>query len=214
MTDIPSWWMKGDWFDVCSCVVPCPCGFAQPPTNNRCEGVMAYHVREGAYGDVRVDGLNVIVIVAFEGNAWAKENPVSIGIFMDESANEAQRQALQKVFSGEAGGWMGVFGELVGEVWGLEFVRIDIDVAEDLADWRVEVPGKVKGFAQALSGPTTPPGARVQLHNAPGSEVGPGQAMTFGKAVDAEVDAFGIRGRWEGQSSKHIPFDWTGPEFG
>jgi len=214
MMNIPSWRMKGDWFDLCSCNVPCPCGFAQPPTNNRCEGVMAYHVREGSYGAVRVDGLNVIAIVAFEGNAWAQENPVSLGIFMDERANEAQREALQKIFSGEAGGWMGVFAELVGDVWGLEFVPIELEVAEDLAHWRVEIPGKVKGFAKALSGPTTPPGARVQLHNAPGSEVGPGQVMTWGKSVDAEVDAFGLRGSWAGQSSKHIPFDWTGPEFG
>src|SRR5206468_11172224 len=56
MTDIPQWWMKGDWFDVCSCNIPCPCEFAQPPTNNHCDGVMAYHIREGAYGDVRLDG--------------------------------------------------------------------------------------------------------------------------------------------------------------
>ncbi|HEX2238900.1 MAG TPA: DUF1326 domain-containing protein [Gammaproteobacteria bacterium] len=58
MAGIPDWWMKGDWFDVCSCNLPCPCAFAQAPTNNHCEGVMAYHVREGAYGDIRLDGLN------------------------------------------------------------------------------------------------------------------------------------------------------------
>src|SRR5512132_3441 len=69
MVDIPTWWMKSDWFDVCSCNVPCPCGFAQAPTNNRCEGVLAYHVREGTYGDVVLDGLNVIVIAIFEGKA-------------------------------------------------------------------------------------------------------------------------------------------------
>jgi hypothetical protein len=28
------------------------------------------------------------------------------------------------------------------------------------------------------------------------------------------VDAFGLRWSWAGQSSKHIPFDWTGPAFG
>jgi hypothetical protein len=60
MTDIPHWWMRGDWFDVCSCDIACPCEFAQPPTNNRCEGVLAYQVREGAYGDVRLDGPNVL----------------------------------------------------------------------------------------------------------------------------------------------------------
>lgn len=210
---VPSWWMKGDWFDACSCNIPCPCGFAQAPTDDRCEGVMAYHIREGAYGDVELDGLNVIAVVEFEGNAWEKENPVALGILMDERATEAQRESLQQVFSGEAGGWMGEFAELVGEVRGLEFVPIEMEIADDLAQWRVEVPGKVKASAEALSGPTTPAGARVQLHNAPGSETGPGQIMTWGKAIESEVEAFGVRGSWEGQSSKHIPFDWTGPEF-
>ena len=60
MADIPQWWMRGDWFDVCSCNIACPCEFAQPPTNNHCEGVMAYHIREGAYGDVRLDDLSII----------------------------------------------------------------------------------------------------------------------------------------------------------
>jgi hypothetical protein len=176
---------------------------------------MAYHIREGAYGDVRLDGLNVIAVAVFDGNAWAREAKVSmVGVFMDERADPAQREALQKVFSGQAGGWMGFFAQLVGEVRGLEFVPIEFEVAKDLAHWRAEIPGRVKAFAEALSGPTTPPGARVQLHNAPGSEVGPGQIMTWGKAVDNDVDAFGLRWSWAGQSSKHIPFDWTGPQFG
>src|SRR5215216_2131536 len=86
MKDIPNWWMKGDWFDVCSCNIPCPCGFAQAPTNNHCEGVLAYHIREGSYGDVELNGLNVIAVGTFDGNVWAKENPVSLGILMDERA--------------------------------------------------------------------------------------------------------------------------------
>ncbi len=63
MADIPNWWMRGDWFDVCSCNIACPCEFAQPPTNNHCEGVMAYHIREGAYGDVRLDALSIIAVL-------------------------------------------------------------------------------------------------------------------------------------------------------
>jgi hypothetical protein len=211
MANIPSWWMNGDWFDVCSCNVPCPCGFAQAPTNNRCEGVMAYHIREGAYGDIGLGGLNLIVVVTFEGNAWEKENPVSIGIVMDERASDSQREALQTVFSGQAGGWMGIFSELVGEVRGLDFAQIEFEVADDLGHWRAESPGRLKARGEALTGPTTPPGTRVQLHNAPGSEVGPGQIMTWGRAVEHEVDAFGFRWNWAGKSSKHTPFDWSGP---
>jgi hypothetical protein len=213
MATVPSWWMKGDWFDVCSCNIPCPCAFAQAPTNNHCEGVMAYHIREGAYGETAVNNLNVIAVTIFDGNAWAKEARVSLGIFMDERASEKQRDALQQVFSGKAGGWMGIFAELVSEVRGVEFVPIQYEVARDLAFWRAEIPGRLKAFGEALLGPTTPPGARVQLHNAPGSEVGPGQIMTWGKASANDVDAFGLRWNWVGKSSKHIPFDWNGPEF-
>jgi hypothetical protein len=211
MNNIPNWWMKGDWFDVCSCNVPCPCSFAQAPTNNHCEGVLAYHIREGKYGDVKLDGLNVVGIGTIDGNAWEQGSNVSLGILMDERASEQQREALQKVFSGQAGGWMGEFAKLVTDVRGLEFVPIEFKIEGDLAKWKAEIPGKVKAFAEALTGPTTPEGKRVQMHNAPGSETGPGQVMTWGKAVENEVNAFGLKWNWAGKSSKHIPFDWTGP---
>jgi hypothetical protein len=34
---------------------------------------LAYHIREGAYGDVRLDGLNVLAVSQFDGNIWAGE---------------------------------------------------------------------------------------------------------------------------------------------
>src|SRR3954471_22926034 len=71
VVEVPRWTLAGDWFDVCSCDIPCPCEFAQAPTNNVCEGVLAYHVREGNYGDVRLDGLNVLALGGFTGNVWA-----------------------------------------------------------------------------------------------------------------------------------------------
>jgi hypothetical protein len=213
MNDIPNWWMKGDWFDVCSCNIPCPCGFAQAPTNNHCEGILAYHIREGKYGNAELDGLNVIAIGTFNGNLWAKEGLATLGIFIDERGSEEQREALQKVFSGQAGGWMGEFAQLVGEVRGLEFVPIEFKLDGNLAKWSAEVPGKLKAMGEALTGPTTPEGKRVQVHNAPGSEVGPGQIMTLGKTTAHEVDVFGFKWSWAGKSSKHIPFDWTGPNM-
>ncbi len=215
MADIPKWWMKGDWFDVCSCNIACPCKFAQAPTNNKCEGVAAWHIREGQYDDVRMDGLNVVGVIQFEGNAWTAETVetgiVHAGLFLDERADEQQREALQLVFSGQAGGWMAEFAKLFGEVRGIEFVPITFEVADDLAHWRAEIPNKVTALAEALSGPTTPPGKRVELHNAPGSETGPGQVVTWGKANDNRVDAYGFQWDWAGKSSAHIPFDWTGP---
>jgi hypothetical protein len=146
MNTVPDWRLAGDWFDICSCNIPCPCEFAQAPTNNVCSGVLAWHIREGHFGDVQLDGLNLLALSTFEGNVW-----------------------------------------------------------------RVEIPGRVVGHATALSGPTTPPGKRVQTINPPGSEVGPGQVATWGRSVELRTDGFGFAWTGESWSSKHIPFDWTGP---
>jgi hypothetical protein len=51
----------------------------------------------------------------------------------------------------------------------------------------------------------------MQTLNPPGSETGPGTVATWGRALADEVDAIGFKWDWKGRSSKHIPFDWTGP---
>ncbi len=210
-TNIPSWKVSGDWFDVCKCSIPCPCTFAQAPSYGDCDGVMAYHVRSGQYGEASLDGLNVLGLAYFKGNIWAGETKASIGLFFDEKANPQQREALQMIFSGKAGGFMAEFAKLIENVRGIEYVPIRFEVSDDLSRWSAEIPGKVIAKAEALSGPMTPLGKRVQTINAPGSETGPGTTATWGKAITDEVDAMGFKWEWNGRSSKHIPFDWSGP---
>ena len=211
MNTIPGWRLAGDWFDICSCNIPCPCEFAQAPTNDACAGMLAWHVREGHFGDVRLDAFNLLGLGAFEGNIWTDEAKVRMGLFIDERANERQRQALQTIFGGQAGGWPAIFATKIGEFRGVEFAPITFEVADDLAHWRAEIPGRVVGRANALSGPTTPAGKRVQTINPPGSEVGPGQIATWGHSVELHTDGFGFNWTGENWSSKHIPFDWSGP---
>jgi hypothetical protein len=152
-----------------------------------------------------------MAVGAFEGNIWAGEAEVSLGMFIDERADEPQREALQMIFGGQAGGFQAELAELIGEMRGVEFVPIEFEVADDLAYWRAEIPGKVVASAEALTGLTTPEGQRVQLLNPPGSEVGPGQVATWGRATADRAEAFGFTWEWDGKSSKHIPFDWSGP---
>jgi hypothetical protein len=211
MSDIPRWQVVGDWFDVCKCAIPCPCTFAQAPTYGDCEGILAWHIREGRFGDVSLDGLNVVALGVFDGNIWEGETKATMGIYMDERADESQREALQVIFSGQGGGWPGIFGNMIGEMRGIEFVPITFEIADDLAYWAAEVPGKASARAEALTGPTISEGQRVQLHNAPGAEVGPGQVATWGRATTDRADGFGFKWEWDGRSSKHFPFDWEGP---
>ena len=212
-TTTPRWHLTGDWFDVCKCAIPCPCTFAQPPTYGDCEGVLAWHIREGHFGDTRLDDLNVLMLASFEGNAWARTHSEPYAaVFLDDRADDEQRAALGAVFGGQAGGWPAEFGEMFHpEMRGMDVAPVHVEVDEDLATWRAEVPGRVTATAEALTGPTTPDGARVQVHNAPGAEVG-GQVATWGRATLDRADAFGFSWERTGKSSKYFPFDWSGPD--
>jgi hypothetical protein len=211
---IPKWKASGDWFDVCKCNIPCPCEFAQAPTYEECDGILAYHIKKGNYGDIPLDDLNVLALGSFKGNIWTGDGltRVNMAIFFDEKANEKQREALKMIFSGRAGGFMAEFAKLIGEIRGIEYASIKFELADDLSYWSAEIPGKILARAEALTGPTTPPGKRVQTINPPGSEVGPGGGVaTWGRSLADEADAMGFKWARKGRSSKHIPFDWSGP---
>ncbi|MGW1519748.1 DUF1326 domain-containing protein [Streptomyces sp. NPDC001272] len=209
---VPAWRLAGDWFDMCKCDIPCPCSFAQPPTTGDCEGVLVWHIREGTYGDVRLDGLNTVMLGSFVGNIWGEHTDSYAALIFDERADDRQREALQMIFSGQAGSWPAqLVAAAAFEVRGVDFAPVEVEIDEDLATWRVSVPGRLEARAEALTGPTTPDGARVQSTNLPGCETGPGQVATWGRATSDRADAFGFAWNRSGKSSKTITFDWTGP---
>jgi hypothetical protein len=211
---IPDWKASGDWFDVCKCSIPCPCEFAQTPTYGDCDGVIAYHIKKGNYGQTILDGLNVLGLTYFKGNIWAGDTKLDCAFYVDERADEKQRGALKMIFTGKAGGFMAEIAKLLGEIKGIDYAPIKFDIADDLSYWSAEIPGKVLAKAEALTGPTTPPGKRVQTINPPGSEVGPGATgavATWGTTLTNEVDAMGFKWERKYRSSKHIPFEWSGP---
>jgi len=209
---VPAWHVAGNWFDVCKCNIPCPCSFAQPPTYGDCEGVLVWHIDEGNYGDVRLDGLNLVMVGTFVGNVWGEHSDAYAAFFLDERADDAQREALQMVFGGQAGSWPAEMVSMVGmEMRGMDVAPIDVQIDGDLATWRATIPGRIEARAEALTGPTTPDGARVQSTNLPGCETGSGQLATWGRATTDRVDAFGFNWDREGRSSKSITFEWSGP---
>ena len=204
-----TWIIKGDFIDFCKCAVPCPCSWGRPPTEGDCQGIVAWRIREGSYGEVKLDGLNVVGVAEFEGNIWDDDVKMDAGLFIDEGADEGQRGALQAVFGGEAGGWPQALAQSAfGEVKGIEFAPIDLEIADDSSSWSVSVNG-VSGASEILTGPTST-GEPVQVTNIPGSEAGPGSGpMVYGIATKNDVDAFGYKWDWAGRSAKHIPFEWS-----
>ncbi|MFD0985748.1 DUF1326 domain-containing protein [Methyloligella solikamskensis] len=210
---IPEWRISGEWFDVCSCNAPCPCTMAQAPTYDQCDFLFAYRINEGFYGSTAMKGLKVVMLANLEGNVW-DGGPVKACVFFDASADDAQKEALEAIFTGKAGGWMKQFIPAVREVTGVEFAEIAVEIDSDLERWKVSIPGKVEASGEALTGPTADPSKRVQTFNPPGSEVGPTDGpVTWGKSLVGKWNAFGFdQNIPAGQNSKHIPFEWHGPD--
>src|SRR5205823_5947711 len=135
MADIPEWRVSGDWFDVCKCSIPCPCTFAQAPSDGDCEGILAWHIRAGHFGDVGLDGLSLVGLGTFDGNIWEGAK-ADMALFVDERAEDRQREALQAIWSGQAGGWPGEFAAMIGNMRGMEFAQINFSIDDDLGSWR------------------------------------------------------------------------------
>ncbi|WP_082949318.1 DUF1326 domain-containing protein [Mycolicibacterium celeriflavum] len=212
-----AWELRGDWFDVCSCKLPCPCSFAQEPTHGDCLFTLVWHVREGHYGDVDLAGLSVAALGEFTGNMWVGDPNAKMRLmfYIDAGGDADQRRALERIFTGHEGGWPAEFASLIEDLRGIEYAPISFDAAEDLEYWRASIPGKLDLQVDALTGPTSDPGRRVTTVNAPGAEVGPGQVATWGVVKRDHATGFEWSHDHVGASSKHFPFDWrSDPESG
>ncbi|WP_135504186.1 DUF1326 domain-containing protein [Roseovarius aestuariivivens] len=215
MPAFPDWHVIGDWFDNCSCKVACPCTFGQSPDKNLCEFVLFYHIREGHFETVKLDDLCLVRVGYFEGNLWDYEAFVRGGSIIDARASDAQAEAITRIFSGNVGGWPQEFAKCGGrgrESLGSERGAFSFEIAPNQSRWGVDIPGKVKAWANALIGPTSAPDEPPRLSSAPGCEVGPGQIVTWGKSTVCKVNAFGLEFEWNVSSSKHCPFDWRGSD--
>ena len=97
--EIPDWRITGDWWDLCNCAIGCPCNFGSDPTYGFCEGVLTWLIRDGHYGDLNfTKDLVVVLISHWEGNVMEKNR--EFGFLIDDRANSAERDALERIFTG------------------------------------------------------------------------------------------------------------------
>ncbi len=97
-----TWNIKGTLLIACNCDYGCPCNFNALPSHGTCEGQWTWHVAAGKFGDVPLDGLNFSLFAKWPG-AIHKGNGEAL-VFVDERANERQRQAIATLIKGEVGG--------------------------------------------------------------------------------------------------------------
>ena len=84
------WMIRGALTEACTCAVPCTCNFGGGPSpHSYCWPFYSYHIREGYYHDIKLDGLHF-------GSADLSGGRT---MFIDERADERQREALRIIIA-------------------------------------------------------------------------------------------------------------------
>ena len=83
----------------CNCAYGCPCQFNALPTYGTCEAADGFYIAKGFYEEVSLDGLSAGMLAKWPG-------PIHEGngerlIIIDDQATAEQRNALEKIISGE-----------------------------------------------------------------------------------------------------------------
>ena len=178
-----AWRMRGDVMEACSCATTCPCNFGSDPIPLPCEVVIGWRIADGHYGNTRLDGLNVVLYGRIPGNFF--QGNLTVGVYLDQRADQRQAQALENIFSGQAGGWPSVLGPLFGNLLapqaGADPVRDGRRRAPHHGAWAVG--GRVGASAESVVGTAAP---RLQSQRS-GSPIlyGSGPRAAF---PDAEAD--------------------------
>ncbi len=90
----PSWRMKADYVEACSCHLFCPCYFNKHAEHPYCETNMAVTVREGYSGNVNLAGAKYW-LTGDLGDKWGTDKKAKwVVVSFDPKTTQAQRDAL------------------------------------------------------------------------------------------------------------------------
>jgi hypothetical protein len=144
-----SWRMRGEVMEACSCATTCPCNFGSDPIPLPCDAIIGWRIQEGHHGDIRLDGLNVVLYLRIPGNAF--QGGWTLGVYLDQRANQRQAEALTSIFSGQAGGWPAVLGSLIANPLVPKQVPIQFETVD--GEHRITVPGLLEVGTERVPNP-------------------------------------------------------------
>jgi hypothetical protein len=102
-----SWRIAGSYLESCNCEPICPCRridgvMGGRSTYGECLGALSWRIEDGRAGKVDLGGLGVVLATRYsddeEGSPW------SFVLYLDERADEPQREALRAIFTGVSPG--------------------------------------------------------------------------------------------------------------
>ncbi len=197
------WRISGLYFENCNCRILGPCLFMGDPSEGDCTTVSAWHIEKGNYTDSTLDGLNVVLVIYSPGN-MAQGN-WKVALYLDETANQLQKDALTQIYTGNAGGHPAVLASFVGEWLGIRSLPIEFQAQGKRRG--LLVPDVVESEIEAIAGGD---GAEVTFSNTPLC-ITPGQTSVVAKSKRLSFRDYGMHWDTSNRYSSYSPFTYQGP---
>jgi hypothetical protein len=137
------WKFKSETYDNCNCAINCGCQFNLPSTHGYCRSAFVGNLVDGHFIEIPLAGLNWAALYKWPGEI--KDGNGQRQIVIDERADDAQRSALEKIISGEAGAPLSnlfsVFATTCSKSFKTLFLPIKLEANFELRTASVEIPG-------------------------------------------------------------------------
>lgn len=173
--------LEGRLLEVCTCNVLCPCWVGEDPDGGTCDGVLAWHVDEGAVDGTNVAGRTLVILTHIPGNIL--QGNWRVRVYVDDQATPEQKEAMLNVWTGKLGGPVADLAQLVGEVIAVEQVPITFEVHG--VNGTLKVGTAIDAGLKPFQGAT---GNETALHDTIFSTI-PGSPAYVGKATHYRVNA-------------------------
>ena len=200
------WRIAGDGIGSCNCAWGCPCQFNAIPTYGRCEGVGAWGIREGYYGDTRLDGVRFVRAFSWPG-AIHEGNGTRL-LIVDQTASPGQRKALLALESGAQGGiFFEIFAAMCPNVLEPIFAPITFEADRERRTARVIIPDVYESHIEPIRNPKTGEEHRARIVLPNGFEF---KEAEVANTVRFEVkQPRGVAMRHENSYAQLSAFDWS-----
>jgi hypothetical protein len=125
-------------------------------------------------------------------------------LYLDETADQAQNEALTQIFAGQAGGHPAKLGAHIGEVLGVKSVAIDYQANGKRRS--IRIAGVAEAEIEAIEGQG---GAEVTVENHPLC-ISPGYPAVTAKSKKLSYQDYGLQWEISEKTGFFSPFTYQG----
>lgn len=201
------WSLKGEYMESCNCEYLCPCIYTNPQgevTYDHCYALLIFRIDEGRHGETALDGLKFALVIK-SGKVMADGGWV-FGCVVDAEASPAQREAMDAIVGGKAGGIPGLIHDnLVGDFRGIVYEPIAFTM--DGLMRAVDIPG-ILSFEIAGVPSRNKSGEPYYIDNTAHPA---NRRLALARSKETHLTGFGLELDMvgKGNNGHYAPFHWT-----